>query len=40
MATAPKAWAVRFEKSPSNDPMGVRAAETMTMGSGDMSKLL
>jgi hypothetical protein len=33
MATAPSSQAASDEKSPSRPPMGVRAAETMTMGS-------
>src|SRR6218665_2501928 len=33
MATPPRSWAARSAKSPCNDPMGVRAAPTMTMGS-------
>jgi hypothetical protein len=33
MATAPSSQAARLAKSPSRPPMGVRAADTMTMGS-------
>ena len=38
MATAPSSQAARPARSPSRPPMGVRAAETMTMGS-DMAVL-
>ena len=40
MATPPSSQAARAAKSPSRPPMGVRAAETMTMGSWDMTGLL
>jgi len=33
IATPPRSCAARLAKSPWNAPMGVRAAETMTMGS-------
>ncbi len=39
IATAPSSQACRPAKSPSRPPIGVRAAETMTMGS-DMAGLL